>query len=170
MPTEPDALKTRQTPMRSSRWRSCGAAVALALATACHDDGPTAPTTPPPATSEPTPLAGQWHGRTASYPTGQCGAERVVASVGQLGTHVGISIQTTCIGVVSFVLNYASPALTGKAKIGPCRTIFGPATNGQLETPASGTASQTHIHLEAPGFGSPLTSCSRPAVMFELDR
>jgi len=165
-------MKTKETHVQPSRWRSCLAVATLVLATACHDDGPTAPTAPPPA-SESTALAGQWHGTASFDPGGQCGAETVVASVGQLGAHVGISIQTTCLGFVRFVLNYASPALTGDAKIvvpGPCETIFVPGTNVKLEAHASGTASQTHIHIEALAFGSPLTSCSRPAVTFELDR
>lgn len=158
--------------MQFSSWRSSLAAAAFALATACHGDGPTAPTAPPPDASEPNPLAGQWHG-TASYPIGQCGAEAVVASVAQLDTRVGISIQTTCLGLVRFSLNYASPALTGTAKIvvpGACQWIFGSVRNLQLEVDASGTASQTHIHVETPNFSSPLTNCSRPAVTFELDR
>jgi len=145
------------------------AVATLVLATACHDDAQTAPTAPPPA-SESTALAGQWHGTASFDPGGQCRAETVVASVGQLGTHVGISIQTTCLGFVRFVLNYASPALTGNAKIAACRSIFVPSTNLTLEAHASGTASQTHIHIDALAFGSPLTSCSRPAVTFELDR
>ena len=151
---------------KTLRWT---AAAAWVFATGCSD-GPTSPIVP--ANSG---LSGNWHG-TAHFTGGVCADESVTVRVTETPSVVGVDApMPTCFhGHLQLRLQPTASALSGEAHVrvtGPCPSPLGNASNVELTSHASGTASNNHLHVDVDPFPYVFAaSCSRPGVTLELER